>query len=749
MANNYTTNYPTTAEFSGDSVSAGTLPSTYDIIITPDAGYAVQASDFSIGSTLPPEVAQVVFTDTTTALDITNKVRARVHLASWYTMPATPTTGVIIEVDICGDAHQAQTSLQFTSSSTDVGHLTEAFTSAGTLATTVDGVLVTNTVSCDINRNTQKAVLKAVFTADSGYFMPSMPSFVIMSSDLKKWSSTTTNKVYNDSNKLTSVTFDFYYSIGTQSIYYSDGENIIWTIPELEADPVNCVSIHSAYLVGLRNQSVLPSGRQTLQLCVSGSENSTYNIKVETSGGKTYDFTLNDGTFNRELTVSATQTIYSHDEQLLRSQTESEPVRALGKNTHSIIIPYASLKCDTESQTYTITVTPVGSTFSNTSCTGTDPLTITLNQFGVVTTTVQTNITEKGTVPSSSVIKSLVDKNPLSYPSSFNPTDFPRSNTNNNGYFTYSSPLNYSTTDTTNGAFSGTAMILDTSYVTKKIEVGDAITGTNIDTDTTIAAVNVGESVYAYTLSKSPVTTVEDGVTVRITRTVGISRQPNSQDFYTAVSGGNFYNPGYDFTTNHTVTENTSHSTFVKLDGVDDLLIGLMVQGDSIMGYPTITGISGSEIILSTNQTLTTGDELIFSNEGMEIKISEINVTGAGTSTCLLNADGYIQRIGKSDTTAILNLDNLITTYAAPTAAAVAATATHCETIILEPLSTCTGHTGTLTIATTNRGAITNGGQSITYTAPTSGTSQTIIYTVSDGINASSSANITVTLTSY
>ena len=57
MANNYTTNYPTTTEYSGDSVGGGNLPATYDIIVTPDTGYTVQASDFSIGSSLPAEVA--------------------------------------------------------------------------------------------------------------------------------------------------------------------------------------------------------------------------------------------------------------------------------------------------------------------------------------------------------------------------------------------------------------------------------------------------------------------------------------------------------------------------------------------------------------------------------------------------------------------------------------------------------------------------------------------------------------------
>ena len=119
------------------------------------------------------------------------------------------------------------------------------------------------------------------------------------------------------------------------------------------------------------------------------------------------------------------------------------------------------------------------------------------------------------------------------------------------------------------------------------------------------------------------------------------------------------------------------------------------------------------------------------------------------------NIDVYIQLIGKSSVSASLLLKNFITTYAAPTAAAGTATATHGESIVIEPLSTCTGHTGTLTIGElsdegrTGVATISADGQHILYTAPSSGTSDTIAYIISDGISTSASADIIVTLTSY
>ena len=263
MANNYTTNYPTTTEYSGDSVGGGNLPATYDIIVTPDTGYTVQASDFSIGSSLPAEVAQVVFTDTTVALDPTNKVRARVHLASWYIMPSTATSGysgVVIEVDIDGRTHQYQPRLSFNTVNTSVDNLVVTRSFSGTSTTVVDGDITTNVVYQNINQSTTAQVCQLTFTASEGYHIPNMPSFRLVSNDTSKWSHTKSGHVYSD-NQLTKVVFTFNYSIGTQNINATDGESIIFTVADMVANPTSCTSIHSAYFLGLPNQSVLPAGK--------------------------------------------------------------------------------------------------------------------------------------------------------------------------------------------------------------------------------------------------------------------------------------------------------------------------------------------------------------------------------------------------------------------------------------------------------------------------------------------------------
>jgi len=113
---NYTISTVSTTESPGDSVNAGTLPSSASLIITPNSGYVVSASNFSIsggtagsgmifshGDTnvvLPPEVANVTFSNTGSAGSIGNTVKAEVNF-NHFLMPSADVT---LSVDINGSA---------------------------------------------------------------------------------------------------------------------------------------------------------------------------------------------------------------------------------------------------------------------------------------------------------------------------------------------------------------------------------------------------------------------------------------------------------------------------------------------------------------------------------------------------------------------------------------------------------------------------------------------------------------------
>jgi hypothetical protein len=99
---NYTVSTYTNTEDTGDSVNAGTIVPSVVLVITPNAGYVVSASVFSIGDPLPIEVSSVVFTDTTTAGQPGNLVHATVTFYNFN----MPNADKDIIVDIDGEAQR-------------------------------------------------------------------------------------------------------------------------------------------------------------------------------------------------------------------------------------------------------------------------------------------------------------------------------------------------------------------------------------------------------------------------------------------------------------------------------------------------------------------------------------------------------------------------------------------------------------------------------------------------------------------
>ena len=711
MANNYTVVSSSTLEFGGESVAAATVPNQSTLVVVPNANYVVGASDFSIGSTLPIEVTSVAFTDTIAAYDASNHVLVTVTLAQWYVMPAADDT---IQIDIDGTAHyKVRPRLSFTAVNNVIGSQSANF---------LAGNSKYKIVSTDLSRWSVEVAL-----ASYGNYLAYSKN--------PGGTNTSSNSV---DGKLTVYKLDFYYEMGGDSL--SESETIIFTQPTevLWSTLAPVVSIDKIRYDGYKNQGLLPSRYIDLSLNVLGSPGATYDILVMDDNGLSYDFALD--TFTRALTKSSEQTI-----------NLGSPTITTRSNNHIITVPAYNEKAAL-AKYLTTTVTPTGSTKTTPDGTSTAPHVITLNQFGEIDTLITVSPATDGVAATTPhLLSSLVNKKPLSHPTIFNPTDFPLLSTTNNSYFNISTPLSYSVTDTVDdsGGFSGTTMTMDTSYVTKKVVVGDTVTGTNIATDTTIAAVNVGGDPLVYTLSKSPSGTVADGATITFTRNVGISRQPLATDFNCSITSADYV--GY--TIQDQVTQATTSSSVVSITSGENVVNGQTVQGESIVGYPTVVSGGGSQnLVLSSFQTLPSGELLEFSNAMSDYEIVDINVTGAGTTDCKLNVEGYVNRISYANITESLILQNFITSYVAPVATAQAVDCPLGGGVKIFPLAT--SHTSVLTIAAVADGGrtgttatLSDDGSYLLYLAPTTGTTETITYTVSDGINTSAAANIVVTLT--
>ena len=770
MANNYNVSNVTTMEAAGESVAGGGIAPSTVLTITPHAGYVIQASDFSIGNTLPSEVTSVSFSDTTTALDVNNEVLATVNLATWFTMPASG--NLAIGVDIDGATHTVVPRLSFFNTvATNVTNVTASFDLTSVISpaqksistSTTDGIAL-STCYIDLAANQQVAVAALTITADSSYHLTSMPSFRLVSSDYEKWV-ILESPTYNSDGQIDSVLYNISYIMGDSDVPASLGEHIIWTVPTAEVDIAATLPkiVSLAYYDGYPHQSIIPvnANSNDLILNVHGNTDSSYTVKIVDSNGLSYDFSTN--TFTRPATVSETQYVYSPSTQLAMG-------RHPNKNTHTITIPTYSKEIRF-SRTFTTTITPTGETYTARSGMETDkaePLSIILYQLGQVDFTLQAATATHGETISTLIIKSITNGFPMQKLSTFNPATTPGSITGYNGYFTTSQALGYTITNTTDGAVSTSGspatIQMATAHATLKLQVGDTVTGTNIAANSTIASLGTGggDALKQFTLNQDVGGTVADETTLTFTRTVGISRQPTTTDIITSspitLAGGLSSSQSY------LCKNDVSNSATIHLKSDDNsqvvsgLVAGMLVSGDEIVGFPTILFVSGDTIAISSSQTITAGQVLKFTVAGTSTHITELNVTGAGTANCKLNVSGYVERLGIDDVVANLTLENFVTTYATPTIVATTANCPVGGSVVIEPLSGCTGHTGTLTIATVpSKGAggavITEDGQSILYSSSVGagveiGTTDTITYTINDGVSANTSpANIVVTLT--
>ena len=752
MANNYTTTTPTTLEFQGDNVGAGTIPLTYDIVITPDTGFTLQATDFTIGSTLPIEVTSVSFADTTTAYALGNLVVATVTLAQWYTMPGSSD---VIEVDIDGRALPfAQPKLSFTTSGNIIGGSKGRFITASGVtlvsnATNDAGTIETRVFDVNIPANSQKLVVSYRIDSsahDEGYYS-SLPQYKITSSDPSRWSSQVSSILYGTttddqtaSAKLGEITYyqiDFYYNMGDLAVPLSDGNSITMTTvaPTVFETPV--VSINKAKYDGYQNQSILPSRDIDLSLNVLGSPGATYDILVMDDNGLSYDFTST--TFTRALTKSSEQTINAS------SSSSDFPAITNTSNFHTVTVPAYNEKAAL-AKYLTTTITPTGETKTTPDGTSTDPYVITLNQFGEVDFTIGVTPATYGVAATTATLLSFLNKTPLSHPTIFNPTDFPLLSTTNNSYFNISTPLSYTVNGTVSSA-STVNITLSATAASLKLQVGDSVTGTNVGAARTIVTIADPD---ANVIVLSGVDGTVSGTLV-FTRNVGISRQPLATDFNCSITGANYAN----YNVESVVNQATTNSSTVSVDDGADVVNNHTVQGESIVGYPTVVSGGGSQnLVLSSLQTLPSAESLEFSNAMSDYEIVDINVTGAGTTDCKLNVEGHVNRVGHADIVESLVLQNFITSYVKPVATAQAIDCPLGGSVKVYPLGT--GHTGVLTIvdvlgsgrSATDSATVSDDGSYLLYLAPTTGSTETITYKVNDGINTSTaSANIVVTLT--
>ncbi len=214
MANNYTVSTFTATETIGDQVANANMISSGTLTVTPNVGYVIQASDFSVGSSLPSEVSSVAFTNSGTANTPGNTVIATVNFQSSFTI----TGNITLNIDIDG----AATFLEVDTVNVDVGQTvfenTDANVTTGISAaggTTVNGAdsgsTTTTTIVGEATPNKAKFIATIQLDAAANYYFRRQPYFTYQNMDKNIMRLSLSSVVRDSNNFITRYIFNVVY----------------------------------------------------------------------------------------------------------------------------------------------------------------------------------------------------------------------------------------------------------------------------------------------------------------------------------------------------------------------------------------------------------------------------------------------------------------------------------------------------------------------------------------------------------
>jgi hypothetical protein len=271
MANNYTVSSLETPtgiiETPGDNVYNSTP--TYILTITPDLGYSITHSNFTIGSALPSEITSVTFAQNG------ELVVATVNFATNFVMPSN---NVNLQIDIDGSAQLKNYTIAGVYSTTETN----------TTSSSVSNVAYSN----NGNYTTTELMFSKTFTASSatgagfnGYYFEQEPYISFSSMDLFGDASNytiTTSKTYS-AEKLISKTFNISYTYPAKNV---SGDSISFV--------ANAVKIYTQALE-IKSYSIVTNNLskfgETRALRIYGAPGSKFDLTITKTGGNTYDFT--------------------------------------------------------------------------------------------------------------------------------------------------------------------------------------------------------------------------------------------------------------------------------------------------------------------------------------------------------------------------------------------------------------------------------------------------------------------------
>ena len=224
------------------------------LVITPNEGYVVTASDFTNNSGTVTGIDSITLSNSGTAGAIGNTVLVAVNLTDNYTMPSANTT---LTIDIDGNAELISYTLS--------GNYDTVVSNAAPSTETDTAFSATG------NYNQQVTVFTKTFTASSGYYFQTPPSYKLYATNPERYSITHSDT--NDSNgNLTARTFTVKYTFSNES---QAGDEIKFTAQAVQIF-VPTIEI-TRYALSLAS---IPVTGETREMLIYGYPGATFSLTV-------------------------------------------------------------------------------------------------------------------------------------------------------------------------------------------------------------------------------------------------------------------------------------------------------------------------------------------------------------------------------------------------------------------------------------------------------------------------------------
>lgn len=254
------------------------------LVITPDTGYVVSASNFTNNTGSVAGVSSITLSNSSTPGALDNTVLVAIDLDDTYVMPSANTT-LTIDIDGAADLIQYTVAGAYTTNVSNATPSSESSTSWSASGTTGSTVTISS--------------LSKTFTASSGHHFEIEPSVIVTAENENRYTITKA-RTYTD-GRLTTVAFEIKYTFSSESestaLFEFFANAVEFEIPTAEITNYKISTLPISLSGEQRGFYLYGDVGAQARLTITDSSSNTYDFTSETftSGTATFkDLTIQD-----------------------------------------------------------------------------------------------------------------------------------------------------------------------------------------------------------------------------------------------------------------------------------------------------------------------------------------------------------------------------------------------------------------------------------------------------------------------